>query len=225
MTMQISDSYIYKGKDYDLIATGTNFDFEIEVLGLKPVMISSDCLRGYEATYTIENGLFQLKDLIVSQDEEFPVINGVDAGEHSAYLYEDFVMECFDIEEFEENDSINESNDITTLVEEEDYKIQEKIYKDVNLTIDYTGSILLGSEFMTTKYCRYEKQPYGYSEVYEVILDQGKVVEVKYRSKEMRQVRTTVNRLGRRKVLEEIGLDKCIKEIFDLDYELMLYIN
>ena len=36
------------------------------------------------------------------------------------------------------------------------------------------------------------------------------------------KIRTTINRLGRKKVLEEISLDKCIKEIFNLDYDILL---
>ena len=63
---------------------------------------------------------------------------------------------------------------------------------------------------MTSKYSRWYKEPYGYSEVYELTFDAGSVVDVKYRTKYMRKVRTTINRLGRKKVLEEIGLDKFI---------------
>mgnify|MGYP006874794248 FL=1 len=75
---------------------------------------------------------------------------------------------------------------------------------------------------MTNKYSRFFKEPYGYSEVYEVAFNAGSLTEIKYRTKDMRKVRTTINRLGRKKVLEEIGLDKFIKEIFNLDYDILL---
>ena len=94
--------------------------------------------------------------------------------------------------------------------------------KCVNLLINYTGSILIGSNYMTSKYSRWYKEPYGYSEVYEVAFNAGSLTEIKYRTKDMRKVRTTINRLGRKKVLEEIGLDKFIKEIFNLDYDILL---
>ena len=77
MTMQIPDIYIYKWNEFEIIAFQDNCELNLEELGLEPVMNSTDCVRGYTATYTFDSGNFKLIELIVSQEKEFPVINNV----------------------------------------------------------------------------------------------------------------------------------------------------
>ena len=223
MTMQIPDIYIYKGNEFEIIAFQDNCELNLEELGLEPVMNSTDCVRGYTATYTFDSGNFKLIELIVSQEKEFPVINNVIPEEYYEN-YDDIEFDFIELDEFDEMENVyqdyEESNYINV---DNDYcPIKVKIYKNLNLLINYTGSILIGRNYMTNKYSRFFKEPYGYSEVYEVAFNAGSLTEIKYRTKDMRKVRTTINRLGRKKVLEEIGLDKFIKEIFNLDYDILL---
>lgn len=220
MTMQIPDIYIYKGSEFEIIAFQDNYELNLEELGLEPVMNCTNCIRGYTATYTFDRGNFELIELIVSQEKEFPVINNVIPEEY----YEDYGDIELDFSQLDELENICQGDEESISInKDEDYcENKVKIYKDLNLLINYTGSILIGSNYMTSKYSRWYKEAYGYSLVYELAFNAGSVVDVKYRTKDMRKVRTTINRLGRKKVLEEIGLDKCIKEIFNLDYDILL---
>lgn len=220
MTMKILDIYIYKGYEFEIIAFQDNYELNLEELGLEAVMNCTDCIRGYTATYTFDSGNFKLIELIVSQEKEFPIINNVIPEEY----YENYSDSEFDFSELDELENIYQGDEESISInKDEDYcEIKVKVYKNLNLLINYTGSILIGSNYMTSKYSRWYKEPYGYSEVYELTFDAGSVVDVKYRTKYMRKVRTTINRLGRKKVLEEIGLDKFIKEIFNLDYDILL---
>ena len=69
MTMQIPDIYIYKGNEFE-IAFQDNCELNLEELGLEPVMNSTDCVRGYTATYTFDSGNFKLIEDIILQKKK-----------------------------------------------------------------------------------------------------------------------------------------------------------
>ena len=74
MTMQIPDIYIYKGNEFEIIDFQDNCELNLEELGLEPVMNSTDCVRGYTATYTFDSGNFKLIEDIILQKKKIILV-------------------------------------------------------------------------------------------------------------------------------------------------------
>ena len=146
MTMKIPYIYIYKGYEFEIIAFQDNYELNLEELGLEPVMNCTDCIRGYTATYTFDSVNFKLIELIVSQEKEFPIINNVIPEEY----YENYSDSEFDFSELDELENIYQGDEESISInKDEDYcEIKVKVYKNLNLLINYTGSILIGSNYM-----------------------------------------------------------------------------
>lgn len=229
MTMQTNDLYLYDNEIFDLIGSGVNFNFNITDLGLRPVTAITTCLKGYVATYAMEKGIFMLKNLIVAHEREFPIINGV-----FPKNYVDEFLDGIKSKEHEDLENLiwDEKDDIVNLDKMEDNweiittEIKEKIYKNLNLKIEYTGSILLGKDAI---YKDNELEDffylyaYDYRQVYEFILDKGNIVNVINRSKEIKRVREQVKESNFSE--EKLGLEKLIEKEFKLDYEIITYSN
>jgi hypothetical protein len=80
MTAQISDGFLFENKEYYEIAITNPLPFAPEDYGLKPVMISTACWRGYWCDYELTGEQILLKNLHVRvADDVYPTINGVSA--------------------------------------------------------------------------------------------------------------------------------------------------
>lgn len=78
MTAQVSDTFIYKGKEYWLIGIDGDKLPEPKDFGMKPVWISTACWRGFYSTYEITDNLMYLKEMTLSvKKNNYKLINGV----------------------------------------------------------------------------------------------------------------------------------------------------
>lgn len=78
MTAQLSDIFIYKGKEYWLIGGEGEGLAKPQDFGMKPVWIHTACYRGFYSAYEItDDGIF-LKEMTLSEKKKnYKLINGV----------------------------------------------------------------------------------------------------------------------------------------------------
>lgn len=78
MTAQVSDRVRYRGEDHALAGHAGRGLFDPAAHGLKPVMASTACWRGFQCTYLVEDGGPLLLDrLDVRTVEPAPPVEGV----------------------------------------------------------------------------------------------------------------------------------------------------
>lgn len=79
MTAQISDTFIFKGKRFELIGLEGGELFSPEPLGMEPEMIHTACYSGFYATYRLnKNSLILTKLTINDANNYYPTIDGVE---------------------------------------------------------------------------------------------------------------------------------------------------
>jgi glutaredoxin len=163
MTAQINDKLRFDKSDFDIVAIeNTENFFDFEKIGLKPIANCTACWRGYIAIFGIdEDNNLVLKDLYSNNDDmEPPLINGV---------------EVFEINDWQEN--------LYTLA-------GNLVYKDINLPITYTGSFLIGDNFIRELYVHMGFQhPFKYEYLEEFIFENGVCIETRDLSKEAKERR------------------------------------
>ena len=129
MTAQINDKLSFNKSDLDIVAIeNPESFFDFSKLGLSPIATCSACWRGYIAIFAIDkdNNLI-LKHLYTNNDDkEPPIINGVEA---------------FEINDWQENMYALAGN---------------LAYENINLPIPYTGSFLIGDNFIDAYVLRLE---------------------------------------------------------------------
>jgi hypothetical protein len=78
MTQQIPDRLIYQATAYQILSVSGEGLTRPADLGLKPIMLSTACVRGYQADYTYEAGRLILTGLTVrTLDGHYAPIDGV----------------------------------------------------------------------------------------------------------------------------------------------------
>lgn len=78
MTSQISDTFLYKRKEFDLIGHEGGELFSPKEIGMEPEMITTACWRGYFATYAIIRSKLVLQELTIHErNGNYPPIGGV----------------------------------------------------------------------------------------------------------------------------------------------------
>ena len=70
MTAQMHDEFLYLGTEYSVVGISEGKIFDPSILGLKPVMASTGCYRGYQAIWGLSNSKLVLKDLNIRLCEE-----------------------------------------------------------------------------------------------------------------------------------------------------------
>lgn len=81
MTAQISDTFFYDDKNWNLIASTNEIRFNPREYGLKPISPNTACIDGFVCDYEIVNNLLNLKTLYISleQPKYHPVVMGTEA--------------------------------------------------------------------------------------------------------------------------------------------------
>ncbi|NLD16348.1 MAG: hypothetical protein GX666_02050 [Tissierellia bacterium] len=92
MTAQISNLFKINEKEYDLIGSSRDIDFDPREYGLTPVAPHTACWRGYYYVANIKDNKLVVENLHVNNaDDDYPEINGVKAvdekEESSFYAY------------------------------------------------------------------------------------------------------------------------------------------
>lgn len=143
MTAQISDRLIIGRKEYAIISTSKEIEFDPRDYGLVPVAPHTACWRGYYLIYQIKNDRFFLRDLNVHDgDDNYPEINGVNPKdiEQGGFGY----------------------------------------YRNVNLPLNYTGKILVGTDFIDKYYVHMGFQmPHSYEKLMLYTIEDDKIIEKK----------------------------------------------
>lgn len=76
-------------------------------------------------------------------------------------------------------------------------------YNDLNIPMDYSGGIIIARKFMAEFYIHMGfQQPYSYKEVFELIIDKGKLLECIDHSKRMEEIR---DMLGKKRESEDMS--------------------
>jgi len=152
MSEQINDTFDYKNTIFCISAVQFPYEFfSIQQLGLNPESESTDCWRGYVAKFSLHQGKLILKDIDTnnSNGKALPVaINGV-------------------VPDVKKPPMLNE-----------DYRNWRNWhYRDINLILPYSGSVLITDSFLNERIVQVGFQsPLSYRKVIELRFDKGHLV-------------------------------------------------
>ncbi len=161
MTAQIHDWFIYRDKKYHTASIGLN----LETFGLTPTMSFTACRRGYIAEFGLKNGRLVLMALAVNNDmkpnKEIPSVNGI-----APRIIGQGAMVS-------------------------DFKgFMDFEYNDINLPINFTGSILITDKFLKERYVHMGYQdPKSYRVVIELKFKDGLLKSTRDLSRKMARER------------------------------------
>ncbi len=178
MTAQISDTFIFKNKKYELIGIIGEDLFSPKALGMEPEMIHTACYSGYYATYQLNKNSLYLKKLTIrDKNNYYPPIDGIEPMK-------------------------------------DDYE-GVAIYSKLKYIIPFTGKIRLARGFIQEFYIHmgYQKAS-AFEEVFDITIEEGRVIEIKDRSKEIEQIRGAF-----KKRYESGDFIERIDEAFSLDLD------
>jgi hypothetical protein len=154
MTAQVNDSFVFDNISYSVSAVESpKTFFNILSLGIKPVGPDTSCKRGYVAIFSINNEKLVLNSLFTN--------NGFQI-ENEAPLINGKLPKI----------SIPKDYNDTTW--------WEFTYEDINLIMNYTGSILITKDFIDDMYVHLGFQsPISYNIVIQLIFNDGNLISSK----------------------------------------------
>lgn len=194
MTAQIPDTVIYEDQEYALIGVkGENLPtpatFGIVVSG----MWSTDCYRGYVATYLCnDEGLF-LEHLHMGRVEDWTPINGVEA--------ETVYREGYRYSPKHKEGKPSRWED-------------GKIYRNLRAPSYFSGGVLIARDFIPELYVHMgHGKPYQYQQVHELLFHEGTFTKHIDHSDKTKEVRDKIiadleNRKTRMQQLRDAGLSE-----------------
>ena len=177
MTAQISDTFILKGTNFELIGIDGGELVSPEKFGMVPTTMHTACYRGYYSTYEIIDSELTLRELTLSEENgNYLPINGINP-------------------------------------EKEEY---QATYHDLDLVVEFTGKLRLARNLIEEFYIHMGFQK---ASAYKIVLDftvkEGKIVEMKDRSKDAKRKRGEF-----KKRYKSGDMIRMIDEAFDLDMDL-----
>lgn len=79
MTAQITDTFLFKGRQYELIGMTDGDFFFPEQFGIEPEALHTACWRGFYASYKLLlKGLYLVELTIRDRNENYPPIDGIE---------------------------------------------------------------------------------------------------------------------------------------------------
>jgi hypothetical protein len=188
MTAQINDRFNYKGKSYRISAIQyPEKFFNIKKLKIKHQWINTACRRGYVAEFSIYENNLALTTLMTNVHRKTKPI-AING-----------IMPRIDID----NDK--------------DYEFREWDYQNINLKLNYSGSIIITDGFIRERYVHMGFQsPFSYEVVIELSFKDGVLIKSNDMSQIAKQMRETQT-----SKIDKSGF-KClgwIADCFDLDYK------
>jgi hypothetical protein len=160
MTGQIHDMVLHNRSIYSLCGIRGNGLFDPADHGLQPSEMSAACQRGYHCLYSVEDGVLLLQHVKVGHD----------------------------LGRKREPGTTRPTKIFGVLPAEGDHL--GTAYNALNHPIPFTGSLLLGRDFIAELYQHVGFQsPHNCREVIELTFDDGTVVDTVDRSDEMREIR------------------------------------
>lgn len=209
MTAQIQDCYKHKRKKYDLVALSKDIGFDPRDYGMEPHMSSTACWRGYWCDYEITDSQLLLKNLyLFNSEDKYPPIMGVSPSPvtyHDAkcYYMKDGKSVC-EVKQYPDHDG-------------------HRLYKNINMSLPYTGKILLGSGFIQDYYIHMGYQrSWAYKKLMEFVLENGDVKQINDLSETAKLQRKAVDRgesLPSTKPGSAGDIERFVTDSFSLDYK------
>jgi len=157
MTAQMKDKFIFHRGEYSVSAIEFPENFiNIYSLGFNPKELHTACYRGYIAAFSIYRNKLALKNLHTNNGNDIenkpPLINNKSA----------------------------EIGNTNNYIEEYKNSYREFTYKNINLIIPYTGSILITKDFIRERYIHMGFQsPLSYTVVIQLTFDNGNLTLAK----------------------------------------------
>lgn len=170
MTAQMNDPIYFENKEWDLIASTSDFMIDPNNYGLKPVPVSTACWNGYLGEYYISNNQLYIKKLWLSlgwpgypgkydetkEGPEYPPLLGVSVKKIDDYIDFDH-------------------------------------YYELNKPIEFSGKILLGCDFLSQYYIHMGfQQAWAYKTVKELEFEKGRLIKVNDYSERVEELRKNV---------------------------------
>lgn len=162
MTAQIGDIYKHKNKEYSIVAMSAPINFKPQDYGLNPQSRSTGCWKGYWCEYHIEDDKLLLKNFFMfNRSGDYPLLNGVGVVEQTYHEALRF--------------GLDGKNPKKIMIEDH---MGHREYRNVNLPINYTGKILVGSDFIKDYYIHMGYQrAWAYKTLIEFVFEEGKLTE------------------------------------------------
>ncbi|MHA2424331.1 MAG: hypothetical protein ACXAEF_06055 [Candidatus Thorarchaeota archaeon] len=200
MTAQMPDEFRFEGEKYSLIGIRGSKLYKAEDFGLEPREASTACYRGYIMYYDCVNGRMILDRMHVNSKEAGP-INGVDPvpNEHEIFSPE-FKAKL--------PESIQQ------------WSLFKYTYNNLNLKTKFSGSLLLGKDFIQSMYVHMGYQrPMAFRIVLELQIEDGDIIAINDLSSKMEELRITNSGRGARPDTQDKDeILEWIDQAFSLDY-------
>lgn len=164
MTAQIPDTFLLDDSVFSLVGINGNGLFDPERFGILPIGTCSACWRGHTCSYSLRNDALLLDQL------------------------------CLTLGHFDGADFVAEVGPVINGVEASRsthaQSIFNNMYNNLNLSIDFTGGLLVGREFIEELYVHMGFHPaWKYREVFELLFEKGNLKEKRNVSKAMQELR------------------------------------
>lgn len=194
LTAQAANRVILKEKEFNLVGFTNDGLIKPQDFGIKPIMSSTACWRGYITKYEIsEDSKFILKEVLVKTDnEDLPkLINGVSPESPNVK----FMKRAFNNQ-----------------------------YLNIDLQVNYSGYVLLGNDFIRELYVHMGFHPaWKYKEVFEIEIDKGKVISISDLSEKMEVYRSIIKEEKEKKENsnspKKDEIEEWVKRTFDQKYQ------
>jgi len=169
MTLQIADSFQYRDKRYDITAADSAYLFNPAAYGFKPRSTTTASHRGYRCIYGILEGRICLKQLDISL----------------------FTEEGDDPWKLLKGDPLNGTEPAV----DDKNSLFNNIYSDVNLLIDYTGSLTIAADFIQEHYEHMGFAPtWKFDDVHRLTFEKGILKVEENQSEKNRDLREKILR-------------------------------
>ena len=196
MTAQIPDGFSLNNRAYSIVGVNGNGLFNPTSMGLIPQGVFTACWRGYICRYALKNDRLVL--------DELDITLGDFEGEKGEFLYHD-----------------PEIKGVKPKVWDEGEYFFSNTYKGLDLKVEFTGGILIGSEFIDELYVHMGFHPaWKYREVVELLFEVGTLSKKRDVSKKIQEFREKVVKYPLRPGVEadKESLKSWIESTFSLDY-------
>jgi hypothetical protein len=201
MTAQIPDEFRYEGEVFSMVGMNGEGLYVPQDFGLKPRMASTGCYRGYILTFDCVDGKLILDRMDVNC-EEAHIINGVEpvpgALTFSAEAREKLPDEL------------------------KEYRRFKFAYSNLGLKTKFTGSLLLGKDFIESMYVHMGFQrPMSFKTVLEIQVQDGDIIVVNDLSEKMEELRERNQyKDARPDSMDQDDVHDWVEKSFSLDYEI-----
>jgi hypothetical protein len=194
MTAQMSDRFIYRGEQYALAGVNGEGLFDPKEHGLQPVATCTACWRGFRCIYEVRDGRLLLRALQIN--------HGVKE-EEGAWGRPTDAPELWGREPTSGG---------------EGFSFFHSVYENLDHVVSFTGGLLLARGFHSEFYVHMGFHPaWKFSEVHELMFEDGRLTEAADRSAEMAKLREGVEGAG--ECEDPSRLSEWIKRCFSLEYK------